>query len=349
MNLPWNGVLEFDYVSTSRPTSLNTPTISEENFEILLQKLGLSSRRRLPKNDIMRLLELQLAVLKDYFMTGSVLQIMDCFSADDATQVKVVVCMFSRIKNLESFDVIMRHLSSTAVQDLVQRLGWLNILNPLKPSHDFILHQRYIDNRITTLKILELAAAESGDQLKEHARSDLHLIDLYASIGRIVAEPSELTLRISYCELGERPCVPAWNKRKDLLSFFLVGTYPIDNNVYKTIQMYKEVEAAGMLGMGPIDLQYMEYQNSFRIKKSRRGGRGSGSASVSSAGKASVMSNLSDGSTGTLPNAFDMRALQNVFPPGAPLEGDEDDLSDIVTNDYGTKRVTMMARGGTTG
>ena len=285
-------------------------------------------------------MELQLAVIQDYFTTGDVLSILDCFNEDANTQVKVIICMFSRIKNLESFDVIMRHLTAPAVQELVHKLGWLNILNPLKPSHDYILCQKYWDNRITTLKILELAGSESGDQLKEHPRTELHLINMYASIGRIVQEPSNKVLRVTYCEVGERPCPPEWNKRKQLLSFFLIGTNPIDNNVFKTIQMYKEVEAAGMLGMGPIDLQYMEYQASLKRKQSRKStGRRVGSPQEMVDGVKRTSSSLP-----SLVGEVESLFSESTSAISRMSSKVDDDLSEVVVNDYGSRRMSMMSK-----
>ena len=152
------------------------------------------------------------------------------------------------------------------VQDLVQKIGWLNIMNPLKPNHFFELSHKYIDNRITTLRILEMSAAESGDQLKENPKTEILLVRLYAAIGRIVTEISNKILRVEYCEFGERTTHPNWVKRKEALSSFLIGTHPIDPHVYDIINMYKKLEAAGKIGVGPIDLQYIEYQKNAKKK-----------------------------------------------------------------------------------
>eukprot|EP01041_Mallomonas_annulata_P000200 gene200-359_t len=272
LNTPWNGVIEFDYVSTTRPISTSdVKTITPMEFEVMLANLGLSTRKRLSKaNNLMNFMGLQMAVVKYYFTTSDVMTVMDCFSPDDTTQVKVIVCMFSRIKNLEDMNIIMRHLSSAAVQDLVQRIGWLNIMNPFKPCNDFILSHKYIDNRILTVKLLDLSAAESGDQLKEQPRTEFLLVQLYASMGRITAEYSNKVLRVAYCDFGERQSPPNWNKRRELISSFLIGTAPICPDVFKTMLMYKELESVGALSVGPIDQQYYEYQKTIKQKKVRR-------------------------------------------------------------------------------
>lgn len=50
---------------------------------------------------------------------------------------------------------------------------------------------------------------------------------------------------------------------------FLVGTRPVGNDMYRLISMYKEMEAAGTLERGPIELQYSNHLR----KKSSRGER----------------------------------------------------------------------------
>lgn len=215
------------------------------------------------------LLELQLAVTAFYFSASDVLNIMDCYSEDDATQVKVVLILFSRIDDLFNLDVVLRHMAGTAVQEVLIRLGCLNALNPLKPALDYVLQMKYVDNRILTLKLLEMGSAESGDMLKEHPRSEVSIITLYGLLGRIVSEKMDSCLMFSYCEIGERQSPIAWNVRREYIKFFLLGTYNIDSRMYRIIQMYKELEAADMLMLGPVDLQYREYQRTLKRRKKK--------------------------------------------------------------------------------
>jgi hypothetical protein len=267
-NIPWAGVLEFDYVTTTRPSTPSPKTITDQEYDVLLKKLDISTRRRLTRaKGNLKLLELQLAVTKYYFTSSDVLNLMDCFSDDDSTQAKVVVILFNRIDDLFNFDVILRHLTGSAVQDVFHRLGVLNCLNPLKPSHDYKFCMRYIDNRIMTHCLLQCSSLENGDQLKQHPRSEVDIIVLYASLGRIIQDQMDSTLQFSYCEIGERQAAPAWNFRKDLLKHFLIGTQPIDHRMFKIISMYKEIESAGQLLMGPLDLQYREF---LKMKQKKR-------------------------------------------------------------------------------
>jgi hypothetical protein len=85
---PVSGVLEFDYVSTTRPPQ-SAEVISATEMETLLLDLQLAQRRRVHRSRAnFKLLELQVAVTKYYFLTSHVLVLLDCFTQDDAIQVQ---------------------------------------------------------------------------------------------------------------------------------------------------------------------------------------------------------------------------------------------------------------------
>jgi hypothetical protein len=93
-----SGVLEFDYVSTTRPPNADEDPITPAELEQLFHKLGLNPRRRLPNaKAIFKLLELQIAVTKYYFTVNNLLTIMDCFMQDDVTQVGIASSISSSI------------------------------------------------------------------------------------------------------------------------------------------------------------------------------------------------------------------------------------------------------------
>jgi len=87
-------------------------TATEEEFAMFLRKLDLSARNRIPRENVLfPLIELQLAVTKYYFTVYNVLSVMECFSLDWMTQAKVVVTMFSRIKDL--YNMVSIHIFTT--------------------------------------------------------------------------------------------------------------------------------------------------------------------------------------------------------------------------------------------
>ena len=265
-SLPWTGVLEFDYITTTRPPP-EAEIISDEDFSTLMQDLDLSTRRRLSsKNSNLKLMELQLAVTKFCFSPERILNILACFSEDNKTQVGVIVCMFGRLVDLHNFDIILRHINGTAIQSVLNKIGVLNCLNPLKPCLDLRLNLKYVDNRILVHCYLQLSSAEGGDQLKQHPRSEVDIIALYAAMGRLISDPVDGALMFTYCEVGEREAPLDWKLRKDAIQLFLLGNPPRHPQLLKPIQWYKEIKNAGLLSLGPLDIQYANYRKEKALK-----------------------------------------------------------------------------------
>jgi hypothetical protein len=102
-------------------------------------------------------------------------------------------------------------------------------------------------------------------------------------------------LKFNYGEVGERTLNVSWNLRRDALKKFLVGTYPMDRATYNVITWYKEMEEAGTLTVGPLDLQYANHLKV--VKAQKRGGPSSKGAPSSRPGGKNRRSFFADGET----------------------------------------------------
>ena len=130
--------------------------------------MNISSRAKITSaNALFILLDLQLASTKYYFTIKQVHTILDSFVDDPDVQSKVIICLFSRIKDLHKLDILIRYLNKKAQQDIIKRIGCLNLMNPLKISFDYIFSLKYLDNRILLVSLMELASIESADQIIE--------------------------------------------------------------------------------------------------------------------------------------------------------------------------------------
>lgn len=249
--------------------TLSERLITKEELQDLITQLGLSTRKKLPKAlNTVTLIELQIAAAKYYFTTQQVLSIMYTFNDDSATQARVVVCLFSRIWDLWDFDIVARQLSVAALQEVVVRIGWLNLMNPLKPSYEFVLPLTKLDNRLHTIHLLEMCAAESGDQLKENPNSDLTIVQLFGKIASLAYDNKLVeTVMLAYCDFGEVLSPINWNFRKEMMKKYLVGTAPIPSSAYDPIAMYNEMQSAGTLSLGPIDIQYQSHLQNPKVKR----------------------------------------------------------------------------------
>ena len=241
--------------------------ITDDEFYHFLDMVGLTLREKITRAESGYILqELQLATVKHYFCASNVLQIIDCFINDYLIQSRITVIFFSRIWDLHNFDIIMRNIKKHAQNDVINKLGWLNIFNPLKPSFDYSISLKYADSRLLLVSLLQLGSQENGEQIREDPRTDLLLVSLYGSLHRVLSDVKLDVVRFTYYELGERSNTVNWQARKDLIQKFLVGTAPIDRSMLDVIKMFKEMEVAGTLSMGPVVLQYA---NHMRLKKAK--------------------------------------------------------------------------------
>lgn len=253
---------------TTRERVLRLAT--DDDLYYFMQQLGLSSRAKTKAAQaIYTLMDLQLASTKYYFLARHIIVLLDAFDDSWDIQAKVVIAMFSRIKDLHNMDLILRTLSTKAQLEIFKRIGCLNLINPLKISFDYVLCLKYQDNRTWARQLMELASFESADQIMEDPTTDLPVATLYGSMTRVENDVRPEVMRFTYADFGVRTNNVLWHRRRDLLSRCLVGTQPIDDEVYQTISMFKELEAAGALLQGPIDQQYASYQKSKRSNLQR--------------------------------------------------------------------------------
>jgi hypothetical protein len=239
--------------------------VTDDEFYGFLEQLGLSNRSKISSNKIIFILmDLQLASTKYYFTVSHVHLILDTFPDDWEIQSRVIIIMFSRIKDLHNMDQLLRSIETRAQQDVINRLGYLNVINPLKIAFDYILSLMYLDNRVLLIILMELAAIESADQIMEDLHTELPIATLYGSYTRALNEVRPEIMRFTYCEIGVRTNTVSWSTRKELLKKFLVGTQPLDEECFHTVSMFKELESHEALTSGPIDLQYANYLKSLK-------------------------------------------------------------------------------------
>jgi hypothetical protein len=237
--------------------------VSDDELTLLLSQLGLSLRVRcVPPQTMFVLLFLQFASVKYYFSTQQVCVLLDCFGLDDALQARVLTVLFSRIWDLHNFDRIMRHLPSRkAQQETLSRLGYLNVMNPLKPSMDYAIDLRYLDNRAMLVFLLQTAPTEVSDQIREHPDTEVACNTMYGSLNRVLTTVRTEVMKFNYGEVGERTLSNnvSWNLRRDALPQFLVGTKPLPKGLFDVIRFYVKMAAENELSIGPLELQYEAY------------------------------------------------------------------------------------------
>ena len=236
---------------------------TDDDFHAFCQRLSLSSRKKVPASgSLFVLLDLQLACTKHYFTVEQVLILLDCFADDWYVHSQVIVCMFSRIYDLHRIDILLRSLDSRTQQNVLKRIGYLNVINPLKISFDYVLDLMFLDNRVMVISLMELAAVESADQIVEESNTELPIAALYGAYNRTLNETRPEIMRFQFTDFGKHTKNVAWGDRRNMMRKFLVGTQPVDESAFYVLAQYKEMEAAGKLTEGPIDQQYLNFQKS---------------------------------------------------------------------------------------
>lgn len=246
--------------------------VTDEEFYAFLNKLGLSSRSKISSEGkvvLYVLMDLQLASTKYYFLTKHLPILLDTFPDDWDIQSRVIVIMFSRIYDIYNMDTILRNLDSRIQQDVIIKLGCLNLINPLKISYDYILCLKYFDNRKLLVDLMELASVESADQIHEDPTTELPITAMYGSYTRALNDSRPETMKFTYCDFGVRTNNVMWSHRRELVKKFLVGTQPIPEDIYNVITMFKELEASNSLTRGPIDLQYANFKKAQKTNMAR--------------------------------------------------------------------------------
>jgi Ran GTPase-activating protein (RanGAP) involved in mRNA processing and transport len=283
----------------SATSQLATKPIDEDEFYNFLIKLNLSRRHRMSEIDASySLLDLQLAAAKYYFSISNVNHILDCYPDSTHTQAKVVITLYSRIWDLHNFDIIMRNLHSDTRNEIILRLGWLNIGNPLKLAGEYTIPLTFLDGRIFLLTMLEIDQL-FGDQIRDTPKSEIPLISLYGGLNRLKTESKPEKISIIFAELGPKVKPPNWNIRVEKLNRFLICSYPMHKDVFLCIRQYKEMAKSGTLGNGPIDLQYMQHIK--QISRDRIASRNVSLLKSRERSRGSTSNSTNEGLVGTIP------------------------------------------------
>jgi len=177
-----SGIIEFDYVSTTRPSKDKVAMDNTEFAEWCESVFGfLDSSTR--AGGYMWKMNFHHAVSERWLTCDQVVKIL-CKVAKGVDQADAAASCFSRIIDLENFDLILKlkddneMLPQKTQNMIINKLGWFNIGNPLKPEHtyEFVLHE--LDTRLYLKLIMHLGSSEPGSHVKDCKNTELNLTDL---------------------------------------------------------------------------------------------------------------------------------------------------------------------------
>jgi len=280
LNDPRGKVLEFDYVSTTRPP-IGAKPISKPDFDEMLIKLHLGhinphAEESILGHKLFFISTLRLAATGHYFDTQQVIRVLDIFGdpSYNSLKVQIVCAFFSRIVDLERFDRVLNTLPSGSgiTQEVVNKLGILNIMNPLELSllsHELDL--RYRDHRVALREMIRMGHNEE-DNLDKCGDCERDLTDLNAMISRLEDNAIPAIMRVKYRVLHGAQTVN-WEKRIEFLERTLLGTAPLSPKVLEMIERGKEMKEAGFGDEGSIAEQYAAFNKWQEELKKENGNR----------------------------------------------------------------------------
>ncbi|CAM9227476.1 unnamed protein product [Chrysoparadoxa australica] len=236
------GTLEFDYVSVERPPT-DAVIVDDDEVDRLQHGLDIEQRDQFAAqpNYQLAVLQLQLAVTQHYFTCNQAITIVDCFE-HSRCQISAVCALFGRVVDLGNFNKVIDTLPANKAQEVCHRLGYLNVLNPMKLSRTYRLDLEKADERKLCKMLLQLAPGEKGDNMKVDEASDLTLLDLYGAIGRLADDVRSDVVLLKYAAIGERGNIPNWPLRLSILPHFLCDSKPVQDEFAQLIKSVKDVK-----------------------------------------------------------------------------------------------------------
>merc|ERR1711865_237654 len=160
-----------------------------------------------------------------------------------------VISLYGRIVDLENFDVILNEIPNRFHQEIFMRIGYLNILNPLKCFYDFYeLDLQYNDHWVLMKMMLDLSA-DTGDMLTERSDgvSSSSIPDLYAKKANL---PRDVVMHFSFrCNMAieetEKTKEARFKVSKPYLKQVLLGSIPRREALSKLPKPFEELLLEG--------------------------------------------------------------------------------------------------------
>jgi len=248
------GTLEFDFVSTTRPPKGAVPC-TDAVFTEWLENMGINDSVQDPPGGVMFQMYLTHAACQHYFTVQQVCKLI-VNVAPDKDQSDAAVAMFARTVDLENFDEVlkMREIKVKFKQDIVNRIGWLNVGNPMKPEGLYDIDMMEFDQRAMLKVLMTMGSSETGVHIKDVKGSDLTMQELYGN-SSMLGMSLKKHVKLEYVECkGE--LLPNFNLRKTFVDQFLVGQKPVRDGLWTVARQFTELEKAGKLSSGPIKKQH---------------------------------------------------------------------------------------------
>lgn len=207
-------------------------------------------------------------------------------------RVELIVQLFGCVIDLHNFEIVLRRLTSFEAACVVQRIGILNVFNPMKPEGSYQLDMTQRDQRCVVKMLAQLACVEPGDNLPfiafrwERAMDPMPGFELTENWMSEEGMPRKGVFDCTYyagegkCKNG---CKPSTKFRKALLQLVLIDEEDVVSETDRDAHADGTVAAAPLVGPAFIQaanpatwLGYLAYNEAYAKTDPKKGGGGGG-------------------------------------------------------------------------
>jgi hypothetical protein len=182
------------------------------------------------------LLWIQIAICSKWLTVTEALVLVNTFPKEHPElkcRLEVAVYVFSRIIDLEHFERIQDQLTAEDNSELIERVGHMNLFNPLSVDRHHKLKLTIPEQRKVATALVHMGQSEPGENwLNETFGWDTMgessipgwCLPLHWTEREGDNSPSKGLLTLTYCSRKEKGCKIDWDLRLNLMSKFLLGT-----------------------------------------------------------------------------------------------------------------------------
>jgi len=141
---------------------------------------------------------------------------------DSCNRVNWVVATLNRLVDIHKFHLLWDHLSARERDEVLFRLGWLTVFDPVSPERRFYMDLANREQQIVASCLVKLAIIEPGENwLYEGFKNPNPIPGWQLPVAWTTAIPTSGELKLTYSSTS-KGCAPVWDERVKLRRICLI-------------------------------------------------------------------------------------------------------------------------------
>jgi Ca2+-binding EF-hand superfamily protein len=137
-------------------------------------------------------------------------------------RVNWVVATLNRLVDLHKFHLLWDHLSERERDEVLYKLGWLTVFDPVSPERRFYMNLSNREQQVVASCLVKLAIIEPGENwLYEGYKNPNPIPGWQLPVSWTTAIPSQGELKLTYSSTS-KGCAPVWDERVKLRRICLI-------------------------------------------------------------------------------------------------------------------------------